>query len=90
MPITQINEGKTAVYLWDDGQVSAACLVQRHGRLGWFLNEVRGPRNADIEPTKLELIYAAFANAGVAQPPLIAGIEAIFDGADNDWVAADA
>lgn len=52
----------------------AACLVQRRGRLGWFLDDVRGPRNSDIEPERLDTIQRAFANAGI---PLILLIEPI-------------
>jgi hypothetical protein len=47
-----IDAGSCAVYLWDDADSSAACLVRRHGRLGWFLDEVKGPRNADLEPRR--------------------------------------
>jgi hypothetical protein len=85
--MSQINEGKSAVYLWDDGHVFAACLVKRHGRLGWFLAQVKGPRNADIEPVQLEVIRTSFANAGVPQARVISGIETIVEGADDDWVA---
>jgi hypothetical protein len=45
-----IDAGSCAVYLWQDAEKPAACLVWRHGRLGWFLDEVKGPRNANMSP----------------------------------------
>lgn len=63
--VQQIDDGECAVYLWKQGEASAACLVQRFGRLGWFLEEVQGPDNADPEPERLEAIESAFAAAGI-------------------------
>ena len=51
-----IDTGHCAVYLWGDAARPAACLTRRHGRLGWFLDEVKGPRNVEIEPDQLEVI----------------------------------
>jgi hypothetical protein len=43
-----IDAGRCAVYLWE-AEKPAVCLVGRHGRLGWFLDEVKGPQNIEIE-----------------------------------------
>jgi hypothetical protein len=45
-----IDAGTCAVYFWKDSSAPAVCSVRRHGRLGWFLDQVKGPRNVDIEP----------------------------------------
>jgi len=62
-----INSGEGAVYLWEDPNSPAACHVRRHGRLGFFLEDMKGPQNAEIEPERLEHIRDAFGDAGI--PP---------------------
>jgi hypothetical protein len=39
--------------------------VSRAGRLGWSLDELLGPHNADLEPEQVDLICRTFADAGV-------------------------
>ena len=39
-----VNDGTSAIYLSE--QLEAVCSVGRHGRMGWFLLETKGPRNA--------------------------------------------
>jgi hypothetical protein len=65
--LERINGGTCAVYLWEDGDFWATCAVERHGRLGWFLDQVRGPQNAWIDPPQLTRIRSAFCQAGL--PP---------------------
>jgi hypothetical protein len=72
-----IDAGRSAVYLWDEAGRPAACLVERHGRLGWFLDQVKGPANIDVEPEQLQLIGAAFAGVGVPGSRVVAAIETI-------------
>jgi len=72
-----IDAGRSAVYLWEEAARPAACLVERHGRLGWFLDQVKGPRNIDVEPDLLQVIGAAFAGVGVPESGVVAAIEAI-------------
>jgi hypothetical protein len=60
-----IDAGTCAVYLWEDAERPAACLINRHGRLGWFLDEVKGPRNSEVEPQQFALIGTAFVDVGV-------------------------
>jgi hypothetical protein len=81
-----IDAGHCAVYLWEDAARPAACLARRHGRLGWFLDEVKGPRNVEIEPDQLEVITAAFADVGAPSSQVVRAIETIY--ADSDPLRA--
>jgi hypothetical protein len=72
--LDDINAGTCAVYFWEDSDLQAACLVRRYGRLGWFVEEVKGPRNVDVEPGQLAKISAAFSDAGISQCETIAAI----------------
>jgi hypothetical protein len=72
-----IDAGRSAVYLWEEAGRPAACLVERHGRLGWFLDQVKGPRNIEVEPNQLQVIGAAFAGVGVPGSRVISAIESI-------------
>jgi hypothetical protein len=71
----QIDSGECTVYLWEDPMASAACLVRRHGRFGFFLEDVKGPVNSEIEPERLEPIREAFADAGIPPASVIDYIE---------------
>jgi hypothetical protein len=75
-----IDGGSCAVYLWEDAERPAACLINRHGRLGWLLDEVKGPRNSEVEPKQLALIGTAFADVGVPSSQVVRAIENIIDG----------
>ena len=72
-----IDSGSCAIYLWGDQHAPAACLVDRCGRLGWFLDQVKGPRNSDIEPGRLEPIHAAFAKVGIPLSRIVHSIQAM-------------
>jgi hypothetical protein len=87
-----IDAGSCAVYLWEDAERPAACLISRHGRLGWLLDEVQGPRNSEVEPQQLALIGTAFADVGVPSSQVVRAIENIIYGdsgarrpMDEDW-----
>ena len=82
--LADINAGTRAVYLWEDSSVQAACLVQKYGRLGWFLEEVKGPRNLDIEPNQLSKIRSAFSDVGIPDQFVIAAIKCMVSAADVD------
>src|SRR5450756_1283795 len=71
----QVNDGTSAIYLSE--QLEAVCSVGRHGRMGWFLLQTKGPRNADIEPDQLAQIHAAFADAGIPEAAIIDPIKSI-------------
>jgi len=87
-----IDAGSCAVYLWEEAERPAACLVNRHGRLGWLLDQVKGPRNSEVEPDQLEVITAAFAQVGVPSSQVVRAIQNVIDGdtdavrwMDEDW-----
>ena len=87
-----IDAGSCAVYLWEDAERPAACLIARHGRLGWLLDEVKGPRNSEVKPQQFALIGTAFADVGVPSRHVVSAIEnIIYDDSsplhpmDEDW-----
>jgi hypothetical protein len=57
--IGEINAGTCALYLWEDGDFSASFSVTRCGRLGWFLNEMRGPDDSAVNPRQRAQIRAS-------------------------------
>jgi hypothetical protein len=74
-----INNGCCAIYLWQDELATAVCLVGRHGRFGWFLDEVKGPKNTPIGSYYLATIDQSFADANVPRNSLIAAVEHLYD-----------
>jgi hypothetical protein len=69
-----------AVYLWEDSDTSAVCLVGRHGRFGWFLDQVKGQGHDDteLEPEFLASIQQAFASNGIPKSSAIEAIERLY------------
>jgi hypothetical protein len=63
--IEKVDQGDAAVYLWEEKRLKAVCLVERRGRLGWFLKDTKGPRNIELNPPQLGRIHVAFAEAGM-------------------------
>lgn len=53
----------------------AACLVARHGRLGWALEDAKGPENAELPHARLEEIHRAFAAVGIPTESAIEALE---------------
>src|ERR1017187_1389646 len=76
-----VNEGTSAIYLSDHRQ--AVCFLCRYGRMGWFLVQTKGPKNAAIEPDQLAQIHAAFADAGIPQSSMIEAIKSIIK--TDEW-----
>jgi hypothetical protein len=72
-----IDHGGCALYLWQDRQAAAVCLVERCGRLGWVLDQVKGPRNTDLKPTQLEAVHTAFADAGIPSSRILHPIQTL-------------
>jgi hypothetical protein len=70
-----VNDGTAAIYLAD--HLEAVCYVCRYGRLGWFLQQTKGPNNIDIEPSKLVQIQDAFACVGIHKLSMIEAIRNI-------------
>jgi hypothetical protein len=70
-----VNEGTSAIYLSD--HFEAVCFLCRHGRIGWFLVQTKGPRNAAVNPHQLVQIHNAFANAGIPPYSMIEAVKSI-------------
>jgi hypothetical protein len=55
------------------------------------LDEVKGPRNVEIEPDQLEVIAAAFTHVGVPSSQVVRAIENIYEDSgalrpmNEDW-----
>jgi hypothetical protein len=73
----QVDDGNSAVYVWDKPDVQAVCHVPRHGRLGWALDRPLGPRNTDLNDPDYRRITSAFAAAGIPPVDVVQTIEAI-------------
>lgn len=82
--VEDIDAGKCAVYIWKDSSSPAVCSVQRHGRLGWFLDQVKGPQNVDIEPKQLAKIHSAFSAVGIPPERDIAAIVGLIRDVETD------
>jgi hypothetical protein len=74
-----VNDGRAAVYFWPHPQAPAACVVTRHGRLGWALEDAKGPENADLPAVRLAEIHRAFAAVGMPKDSALAAVEDIGD-----------
>jgi hypothetical protein len=87
--MTQIDDGASVVYVWDEPDLAAVCHVTRHGRLGWALDQPLGRRNADLADHDAQRITAAFTKAGIPAADLVQTIEAIaavkFSMSDRRW-----
>ncbi len=81
--IGAIDRGEAALYLWREGDFRVACLVRRRGRFGWFLDEVRGPANAEPGSGELRRVSDAYRAANVPPSATIIAIENICDVADD-------
>jgi hypothetical protein len=79
--ISNVNHGTSAIYLSD--QLEAVCFLCRHGRMGWFLVQTKGPKNVAIAPDQLAQIHAAFADAGIPQSSMIEAIKSIIK--TDEW-----
>jgi hypothetical protein len=75
--IGEINAGTCALYVWEDNDFSASCSVIRCERLGWFLNEIRGPGNSEIDGRQRAQIRSAFEQAGFPSTHTVAAILAM-------------
>jgi hypothetical protein len=82
--LNDIDAGTCAVYLWQDSHPPAACSVRKYGRLGWFLEQVKGPQNVDIEPEQLAKIRSAFSDVGIPVSFVIAAISGMIREVDMD------
>jgi hypothetical protein len=69
-----VDEGTAALYLWDASE-PAAIVVRRHGRFGWFVEDAKGPENADLSPALADEIKTAFEQAGLYGTSSIEALE---------------
>jgi hypothetical protein len=72
--VVQVNDGQAAVYFWPDTDSPALCMLLRHGRLGWALDDVKGPKNAELPTARRQEIYDAFASIGIPRGSAIRAI----------------
>lgn len=70
-----VNNGTAAVYGTEIGGSSAVAFVLRFDRLGWQLNQIKGPKNIDIETSHLSRHHSAFLEAGIPISPDVAAIK---------------
>lgn len=75
--INSINEGTTAVYLCLAGGPPAAALVTRGDRLGWALEQIKGPKNIDLDPALQHRHELSFAAAGIPKLSDLAALKEI-------------
>jgi hypothetical protein len=78
-----VNDGRAAVYHWPDVKAPAVCVVSRHGRLGWALEDTKGPENAELPPARLKEICCAFAAVSI---PWVSVVEALEEAAHTRWL----
>ena len=82
--LEDIEEGRCAVYHWPAPPSPIIVMVQRHGRLGWFLEQVRGPRNGRLASGPEAVVEAAFIGIGIPPVKLIEPIEAILSRVESE------
>ena len=75
--MTQIDNGSCAIYLWQSKDISAVCRVSRHGRLGWCLSEMAGPRNQPLPRRDFQHIVVAFEAAAIPRYEIFQSIDSI-------------
>ena len=75
--IHNVAEGRVAIYLNDRERPHAAALIARYGRLGWLVEEIKGPANIEIEPSALTRYHHLFASRGVGSSDDLTSIRAL-------------
>ncbi|MEH2539166.1 hypothetical protein [Bradyrhizobium sp. AZCC 1699] len=83
--VWNVEHGQCAIYLWRDAGSQAACSVTRSGRLGWFLDEVRGPENTDLEPEDYDKILSAFGAVQIPSEAVISSVAQIVANDNLTW-----
>ena len=73
--LDDVIESRAAVYLWPDDKAPAACVATLRGRMGWALEDAKGPQNVDLAPDRYNEIAAAFAARGMPRRSDIASLE---------------
>jgi len=83
--VWNVEHGQCAIYLWRHAGLQAACSVTRSGRLGWFLDEVKGPENTDLEPQDHDKILSAFEAVQIPSETVISSIAQIVANDNLTW-----
>lgn len=83
--VWNVEHGQCAIYLWRDAGLQAACSVTRSGRLGWFLDQVKGPENTDLEPQDHDKILSAFEAVQIPSEAVISSIAQIVANDSLTW-----
>ncbi|WP_024510053.1 hypothetical protein [Bradyrhizobium sp. ARR65] len=83
--VWNVEHGQCAIYIWREAGLQAACSVTRSGRLGWFLDEVKGPENTDLEPKEYEKIVSAFEAVQIPSESVISSITQIVANDNLAW-----
>jgi hypothetical protein len=83
--VWNVEHGQCAIYLWRDPALQAACSVTRSGRLGWFLDEVKGPENTDLEPQDHDKVLSAFEAVQIPPESVISSIAQIVANDNLTW-----
>jgi len=82
--LEHIEEGRCAAYQWLAPPGPIVALVQRHGRLGWFLEQTGAPNNGDVADGMRETVEAAFLGAGIPPAGVVEPIEALLSSVDPE------
>lgn len=75
--LDRVNDGHCVIYLWSDPQTVAACTVERRGRLGWFLSNVKGPMNKDVDTELHSRIRGEFAAQNIVDDDIASSLLAL-------------
>jgi len=60
-----VRDAVSAIYVWRAEGPTAVCSLVRRGRLGWFVDEIDGPKNRDPDAATYEAVQNAFEDAGM-------------------------
>jgi len=56
------------------------CLVERLERFGWVVDDIKGPRNSDVDPHVLDVLQRSFTVVDVPPIAVIYPLQAILLG----------
>jgi hypothetical protein len=82
--ISSVDDGTCAIYQTEPPDPPAACIVQRVGRLGWFLQQARGPNNKLLSPQHLSATASVFADCDIRQITTINAIRHVIHSRECD------
>ena len=83
--VWNVEHGQCAIYMWREPGLQAACSVTRSGRLGWFVDEIKGPENTELELKDYLKIVAAFETVQIPSELVIRSIAQIVANDNLTW-----